>query len=403
MLRFLVLSILFLSVTHAEGVIRVVGNVNKQTSIKVDANSLRLSGVKNILAMLEMSGDFKLKSAGDAEFSLKFTEQGGLLQVLAYPFNSKQADKDRSFAYRNMSYSNATNRAFIADEIIRRLKGSERRMWNSRIAFSVQTGRKQREIYACFPDGSGLQKITKHGRIAVEPVWKGGADFLSYIVYTSAGSKIIQYDLKANRQRVYTSFKGLNAGLSYSANGQYTALTLSKDGMVDLYYLMSNDAKRGGRLTQNATVEASPVWSPSGAEICFVSSDVSRAGRISTPRLNVMSLKTKQSRNLFQDSRERVSPDWSSRGKLVYSKRQGPQYVIAVCDPNNPRSTETILTRSAGHWEAPSWAPNGRHIICTRKLGKETSLYIIDSKTKKSFAIPVKLPGISLPDWSAIK
>ena len=276
-------------------------------------------------------------------------------------------------------------------------------MWNSRIAFSVQTGRNQREIYACYPDGSALQKLTKHGRIAVEPVWKGGSNFLSYIVYTSAGSKIIQYDLIKNRQRVYTSFTGLNAGLAYSPNGQYTALTLSKDGMVDLYYLMSDDAKRGGRLTQSKTVEASPVWSPTGAEICYVSSDVSSTGKISTPCLNILSIRNKQSRKLFHDSRERVSPDWSIKGQLVYSKKQGAQYVLAVCDPNNASSTETIITRSAGHWEAPSWAPNGRHIICTRKLGNKLSLYIVDSKTKKSFAIPVNLPGISLPNWSALK
>lgn len=401
MLRFLLVSIFIFSVAQAD-VIKVVGNLSGETSIKVDSKSLSIPGVKSVLNMLKMSGGFKLKTSGDTEFSMQFTEQGDLLQVITRLVDG-QLDKDRSFAYRNMSFQNPANRVFIADEIIRRLKGDSLRMWNSRIAFSLQTGRNQREIYSCYPDGSGLQRVTKHGRIAVEPVWKGGSNFLSYIVYTSAGSKIIQYDLAKNRQRVYSSFQGLNAGLSYSSNGQYAALTLSKDGMVDLYYLMSDDAKRGGRLTQNATVEASPTWSPSGAQICYVSSDVSRAGKISTPRLNLMSLRTKQSRKLFQDGRERVSPDWSSRGQLVYSKKQGPQYVIAVCDPNNPSSTETILTRSAGHWEAPSWAPNGRHIICTRKLGNKLTLNIIDSKTKKSFAIPLNLPGVSLPDWSALK
>ena len=68
--------------------------------------------------MLEMSG-FKLVGSGSADFTLKFSEQSGQLQVLTYLVDG-EFDKGRSFAYRNMSFQNASNRTYVADEIISR-------------------------------------------------------------------------------------------------------------------------------------------------------------------------------------------------------------------------------------------------------------------------------------------
>ena len=403
MFKFLVLFVSLMAAVQAD-VITVTKDLSGDTSVKVSANSLAVPGVKSVLKMLQMTGGFSLLKSGATEFSLEFSEKAATAQVIVRLADG-QMDRERSFAYKNMSFSKASSRVFIADEIIRRLKDASFRLWNSRIAFSVQTSRKQREIFSCYPDGSGLKQLTRHGRMAVEPVWKGGPNSLSYIIYTSNGSKLIQYDLARNRQKIFSSFTGLNAGISYSSTGQWAALTLSKDGMVDLYCLTSADSRRGNRLTKNTTVEASPVWSPRDSQICYVSSDVSRSGKITTPRLNIMGVKSRQSRRLFQDSSERVSPDWSRQGLLVYSKRVRGQYVLATCNPNSPQSTERVLSRAAGHWEAPSWAANGRHIICTRKIGAQTYLYLVDSQAEKptSYKIALNLKGISLPDWSALK
>jgi TolB protein len=114
--------------------------------------------------------------------------------------------------------------------------------------------------------------------------------------------------------------------------------------------------------------------------------------------MNASKLTTKP---LFNDRSERVSPDWSKTSKLlVYSKKMGRQYVIATCDPKNPSGTEEIISKTAGHWEAPSWSPDGRHIVCTRDTGGEKQLYIVDTLYRTSRKINTTLKHCSSPSWS---
>ena len=56
------------------------------------------------------------------------------------------------------------------------------------------------------------------------------------------------------------------------------------------------------------------------------------------------------------------------------------------------------VTLAAGDWEAPSWAPDGRHIVCTRATGGQREIVVIDSWLK-TFR-PVSNKGkYSLPAW----
>ena len=83
----------------------------------------------------------------------------------------------------------------------------------------------------------------------------------------------------------------------------------------------------------------------------------------------------------------------------------GREYVIAICDPNNP-STEKIIASGGGNWEAPTWAPDGRHLVCSFTSGSKTILYIIDTVLGLKKAIKLLQNGtpyfdkMTLPAWS---
>ena len=171
---------------------------------------------------------------------------------------------------------------------------------------------------------------------------------------------------------------------------------MSFDGQVDLYLLNLQDGKRV-RLTKDRNVESSPCWSPDNRQIVFVSD------RLGTPQLYLMDASANaKAERLTIGGRESVSPDWSNvSNRLCFTmKNNDGQYVVAMMDMADANRPVTILTHAAGNWEEPSWAPDGRHIVCARKSvrGNSSDLYVIDSWLS-SFRPISKGAQLTLPAW----
>lgn len=262
----------------------------------------------------------------------------------------------------------------------------------SRIAFTVGN-RSQREIFTCNFDGSNPRQLTRNRSISTEPSWGPRANSLVYTLYSGSQTNIVMIDLAQNRQRRLTAFPGLNSGAALSPNGTRMALCLSRDHQVELY-LMELPGKSLQRLTRNSAVESSPCWSPDGRSICFVSDHQGR------PRLYIMSATGGAALPLLQSGAETVSPDWSAvSNQICFSTREHGQYVIGVVDMNKAGRERRLISAGPGDWEAPSWAPDGRHLVCSRTTGGQTALYMLD--TWHGTALPITKPAkVSLPSWS---
>ena len=265
----------------------------------------------------------------------------------------------------------------------------------SRIAFAVGGRGNLKEIYTCRFDGSEARRLTHNGSISTEPSWGSKGRYLVYTLYQHNTTSIVLMDMLRNRQRRLSHFRGLNAGADLSPDGQWIALSLSKDRRVDLYLLpLQGSAPR--QLTRNYAVESSPTWSPRGARLCFVSD---QAGK---PQLFLMSARGGTPTRLLRERDEAVSPDWSPvSNHICFSTRVGGHYAVAVVDMNNSTRQRKIVTTAAGDWESPSWAPDGRHIVCSRGLRGRRELYQVD--TWHGRMIPITRNGDhSLPSWSPL-
>lgn len=263
------------------------------------------------------------------------------------------------------------------------------------IAYVMTDAGGKKEVFTIRVDGSGQKRLTHNNALSTEPAW-GHSGALVYTLNQNNALKIVLVDLKNNRQRTISSSRGLNASAALSRDGRYVALPLSLGKQVDLYLL---DLKEGcrTRLTQDRDVESSPAFSPDGAQICFVSD---RTGR---PQLYLISTSGGDARRLTKGASECVSPDWSPKSnKLCYSTRVNGQYVVAVMDPSNPQGGHEIVTDAAGNWEAPSWAPDGRHIVCTRSTGGKQDLYMVDTLFH-TFQPLTRGARLSLPAWAPAK
>lgn len=263
------------------------------------------------------------------------------------------------------------------------------------IAYVMTDAGGKKEVFTIRIDGSGQKRLTHNNALSTEPAW-GHSGALVYTLNQNNALKIVLVDLKNNRQRTISSSRGLNASAALSRDGRYVALPLSLGKQVDLYLLDLKEGRRT-RLTQDRDVESSPAFSPDGAQICFVSD---RTGR---PQLYLISISGGDARRLTKGASECVSPDWSPKSnKLCYSTRVNGQYVVAVLDPANPQGGHEIVTDAAGNWEAPSWAPDGRHIVCTRSTGGKQDLYMVDTLFH-TFQPLTRGARLSLPAWAPAK
>ncbi|MFO7822213.1 MAG: hypothetical protein R6V56_09210 [Lentisphaeria bacterium] len=264
---------------------------------------------------------------------------------------------------------------------------------DSRIAFVLGQG-DRKEIFTCNFDGSDIRQITRNGTISTEPAWGPNGENLAYTLYNRHRTAVVLADVKRGRQRRITCFRGLNSGASIAPGNNQIAICLSLENQVDLY-IVAMDGEPEKRLTKNNAVESSPSWSPDGRRLVYVSD---RAGR---PRLYIRSLGGGKARRLLSEYAEQVSPDWSSvSGKICFSTRKDGRYLVAVTDPEDRSGKMRVITKEAGDWESPSWAPDGRHVICVHSLGSKRRLVMVDTRTGR--AIPVlRKNSLSLPSWAA--
>ena len=317
---------------------------------------------------------YKVQAAGnDNQFALNL--QGGGKSI-----NSQKQAVDIDQAAR-----------LIVDDVLSQLFNIQG-LCDRKIAFVLPDNQNRREICTCYIDGTGFEILTKNNAISTEPCW-GHANAMVYTLAKNNALHIVLVDLGKHVQRIISSARGLNSSAALSRNGQFVSLALSLGDQVDLYChdLASNQTKR---LTTDRYVESSPCWSPDGKQICYVSDIPGK------PSLYIVSAAGGTPKRLQLGGGECVSPDWSHvSNKICFSQKgTGGHYIINVLDMGKSGSVPENVTLAAGDWEAPSWAPDGRHLVCTRATGGQREIVIVDTWLK-TFR-PVTAKGhYSLPAW----
>ena len=264
----------------------------------------------------------------------------------------------------------------------------------SRIAFVVG-GSGSKEIWTCNFDGTGASQLTRNRSISTEPSWGTKGATIVYTLYANNATAVVEVDVRGKRQRRISRFAGLNAGADLSPDGRWAALCLSRERRVDLYLLDMANTNRLLALTANRAAESSPCWSPNGRELCYVS-DMRRP-----PQLYLIQAAGGAKPRRLGIRGEAVAPDWSSvSNMLCFAKREGPNYALAVLNMAEPSKGTKLVTRMAGDWESPSWAPDGRHVVCSRTYQGQSQLWMVDTWRHRAVAI-TRPADHSLPSWSA--
>lgn len=345
-----------------------------------------------ILSDLKNCGWFDVVQSGAADYIISGQASG-----TSFTLNVQDSLGNLSFS---VSDSVKTNLPWVChravDKVLNKIFGIKG-ICSTRIAFCVEIAKCVKNIYICDFDGRNYIRATMAQTLCVEPDWFPNGRSIVYTMYRGPTTEIIQRDFIGDKSRRLAFFPGLNAGGAISPDGQRLAMILSQEKKVDLYvkYLNGSGVKM---LTSSTAVEASPCWSPDGSQICFVS-DVS-----GSPKLYVIGSNGGKYQKLPTEGSESVAPNWSDDGKIVYSAKMGGTYTIAVLNLKDSKFTGLVNIKEGGEWDNPSWAPDNRHVVCSRKSGSSSAIYIVDTWTGnvRSLMGNPKFK-MSAPSWSGIQ
>ena len=397
--RFLLASVMFLigaagmnaevRAAAAPPVISVVKKGAEKDTVSLAG--LKASGpygqmfIRTLSRDLELSGWFKVASAGAVRVNGTVADAGSGIQS-----GCRVEWPGKAFNWSKVSMGQAEVRRQahqLADEMVRLIAG-ETGIAQSRIVFVNRRGRNNADLYTCDADGQGIMQITHDNVAAVGPRWApNGRD----IYYTSflKGYPAVYRMVAGSERKALAALQGLNTGAAVAPDGSRVAIILSYQGNPELYSLSLG----GGQLTRLTQTphgaEASPCWSPDGRSIVYVS-DIAKA-----PQLYIVDVASRKSRRLTYKGTENVNPDWNKKGRIVYATKRGGGYQIATVDPRAGEGSCELLT-PAGDYEHPSWAPDGRHVVCSSR----SSLYILDTLGDPAVRL-INIAGNWMsPDWS---
>ncbi len=366
------LCVAIAGVSHAQIVIRDSSTVNK---FSISLASLKVGPSKNaaqcrgtLESDLVRSGWFKVVKANASVDVTGSCSQNGTSVVVSGAVKWAVGAGVKSAAIQISGKDPVRVAHQVSDAITRAVTG-QRGMADSRILLiGSRSGKK--EIYICDSDGARLTQLTNDKSVALAPAWGANGESFVYTSFKNRFPAISLVDLRTRKIRGLPKFPGLNTAGDISSSGRDLLMTLSRDGNPEIYILdMKNFRSTRVTRTRDAN-EASPVWSPDGRQIAYVSD--SRG----SPHIYISNRDGSGRRLLTKEGRENVSPDWGPKG-IVYASRRFGRYHIYVIDPVTGVSKQ--LTKADVDHENPSWAPDGRHVVFGRTQGFHTDLYVLDT------------------------
>ena len=256
-------------------------------------------------------------------------------------------------------------------------------------------GKATKEVYIADYDGFNTRRVTVNRSINMLPSWNPDGKSLAYISYRNLTPELFTAWIYEGRSSTFPAGKGGQVyAHSFSHDGKKIAYAFSKGGNMDIW-VANADGTSPQRLTDNASSDTAPTWSPTGREIAFT-----RAVRIGAPQIYVMDSEGLNQRRVPTIGTYNDGPAWNPAkefAEIAYTSRIDGKFEVAVIDLTSGQVRQ--ITQGRGNCEAPTWSPNGRHLaFCCETRGRWQ--IGISDRLGSNLQILSTGPGNNIyPDW----
>ena len=320
----------------------------------------------------------------------------------------------RAAAVRDtLHYDSIFARIASRDSIVRDSAGRERRLAIHGVSDELErwiTGtRGIASTKIVFVEGKVMKVVDSDGaneRIlptvgaALSPAWHPSGKSIAYVDADDRGTRIGQIDLRSLRPRLLSASKrGLNITPVYTKDGKNIVWAAGGDSPAELFIASATgeDSVPKPFVGRTGFETTSPSFSPDGKQIVFMSP------RPLTPQLYTMNVDGTGLRLLTPvvagKRSYRTGPDWSPNGDEIAFQQQNGDFQVWTIGVKD-RVMRQIT--SEGENEDPSWAPDGRHMSITRRLGaigEQRNIWVLDERTGRLRQL-TQSGDARLSDWS---
>jgi TolB protein len=174
------------------------------------------------------------------------------------------------------------------------------------------------------------------------------------------------------RLNFYNQEASMNATPDFTPDGKQIVFSSTAAGRFAQIYIANLDGSGLRRLTFSNAIDVEPKVNPkTGAEIVFVS------GRSGTPQIYKMNIDGADVVRLTPGEGDAVNPSWHPDGQHIafaWTRGYAPgNFNIFVMDVATREFVQ--LTHGAGRNENPVWAPDGRHLAFSSNRSGSTQIW----------------------------
>jgi TolB protein len=310
-------------------------------------------------------------------------------------------------------YDSVFARMAARDSVVRDSVGKERRLAIHNVSDEVErwiTGtRGIASTKIAFVEGRVLKVVDSDGAnervlptvgAALSPAWHPSGKSIVYVDADDRGTRIGQIDLRTLRPRLLSASKrGLNITPVYTKDGRNIVWAAGGDSPAELFLASAtgDDSVPKAFVGRRGFETTSPSFSPDGKQVVFMS-PVPLTPQLYTMNVNGTGLRLLTPVVAGKRS-YRTGPDWSPLGDEIAFQQQNGDFQVWTIGVKD-RVMHQIT--SEGENEDPSWAPDGRHLSITRRLGaigEQRNIWVLDKKTGRLRQL-TQSGDARLSDWS---
>jgi len=277
----------------------------------------------------------------------------------------------------------------IADWIHEKLTG-ERGIFATRIVFVSRSAGRYRLDVADW-DGENIVSPLRSAEPVMSPAWAPDGKRLAYVSFESGKPVVYVHTLASGQRMAVANFRGSNSAPAWSPDGRTLAVTLTREGLSQVFLLNADGSGSPRRLTTSAGIDTEPAFSPDGRGLYFTSD---RGG---SPQIYRMPIDGGEAARVTFSAPYSVSARPSPDGRsLAYISRREGRYLVTL--RNLASGAEQILS-DGGREESPSFAPNGRWILFATQAGGRDSLMAVTVDGRVKQRLSSSLGDIREPSW----
>ncbi len=280
----------------------------------------------------------------------------------------------------------------IADAVYENLTG-EKGVFSTKIAYVVKGGGKYM-LKVADADAYNEQTVLSSREPIISPRWSPDGRRMAYVSFELNRPSVVVQNLATGDRKTVANFRGNNSAPSWSPDGSQLAVTLSRDGIAQIYVIEASGTGIPRRVMSTRAIDTEACFTPDGRSLLFTSD---RGG---SPQVYRVPVEGGNAQRLTFSGSYNVSPRISPDGhKITFVQQNGSTFRVMLQDLDSGQ-TQTLTDTQLD--ESPSFSPNGRMILYATRVGGRGVLALVSADGRVRQRFTTQAGDVYEPAWGPL-